>query len=141
MVAHFTMRTYEANQEFRFAEGIWSNRKGVKSDFCFWKRPFFTSYMCNMFWATILYKNHAYYRLLKKQWPILFTKLLHKINGSILLGHTVCFHIKVSAIFFFFFPYFDLRLMKNMKNVFFICILLKDQLCFGVYRIKNFHLQ
>ena len=27
MVAHFTMRTYELNQAFRFVEGIWIHRK------------------------------------------------------------------------------------------------------------------
>ena len=26
MVAHFTMRTYEVNQAFRFVEGIWLHR-------------------------------------------------------------------------------------------------------------------
>ena len=27
MVAHFTMRTHEVNQAFRFVEGIWLHRK------------------------------------------------------------------------------------------------------------------
>ena len=27
MVAHFTMRTHEENQAFRFVEGIWLHRK------------------------------------------------------------------------------------------------------------------
>ena len=30
MVAHFTMRTYGVNQEFRFAEGIWLHRKSLQ---------------------------------------------------------------------------------------------------------------
>ena len=31
----------------------------VESDFFFGQKTFFTSYMRNMFWATISYKNHA----------------------------------------------------------------------------------
>ena len=27
MIAHFTMRTHEVNQAFRFVEGIWLHRK------------------------------------------------------------------------------------------------------------------
>ena len=30
MVAHFIMRTYEVNQTFRLAEGIWLHRKSRK---------------------------------------------------------------------------------------------------------------
>ena len=59
MVAHFTLRTYGVNQEFRFAEGIWLHRKSRRIPFYFRKKTFFTSYMRNMFWATISYKNHA----------------------------------------------------------------------------------
>ena len=37
MVAHFTMRTYGVNQEFRFAEGIWLHRKSRQIRFFFGK--------------------------------------------------------------------------------------------------------
>ena len=39
-------------QEFRFVEGVWLHRKS------FPEKTFFTSYVRNMFWATILYKYH-----------------------------------------------------------------------------------
>ena len=63
IVAHFTMRTYGVNQEFRFDECIWLHRKsGVKSDF-FQKKPVFTSCLRKVFLATILYKNYGLYGL------------------------------------------------------------------------------
>ena len=39
MVAHFTMRTYGLNHEFRFVEGIWLHRKGRQIRFFFRKCP------------------------------------------------------------------------------------------------------
>ena len=38
MVAHFTMRTYGVNEEFRFVESIWLHRKSRQSRF-FSERP------------------------------------------------------------------------------------------------------
>ena len=43
MVAHFTMRRYGVNQEYRFDQGIWLCRKSGQIRFIFWKIPFFTS--------------------------------------------------------------------------------------------------
>ena len=40
MVAHFTMRTYGVNQEFRFDEGIWLHRKSGQIRFFFGKYLF-----------------------------------------------------------------------------------------------------
>ena len=42
MVAHFTMRTYGVNLEFRFDEGIWLHRKSGQI-------PIFTSCVRNVF--------------------------------------------------------------------------------------------
>ena len=53
------MRTYGVNQEFRFVEGICHFERGFKSDFFLSKMTYFTSYVRNMFWATILYKYHG----------------------------------------------------------------------------------
>ena len=39
MVAHFTMRTYEVNQAFRFVEGIWLHQKIRQILFFSQKRP------------------------------------------------------------------------------------------------------
>ena len=38
MVAHFTMRTYEVYQEFRFVEGIWLHQKSRQIRFFFQKK-------------------------------------------------------------------------------------------------------
>ena len=59
MIAHFTMRMYGVNQEFRFVEDIWLHRKscqirGKKKS----KKTYFTSYACNMFRATFLNNYH-----------------------------------------------------------------------------------
>ena len=35
MIAHFTMRTHEVNQAFRFVEGIWLHRKSYQIRFLF----------------------------------------------------------------------------------------------------------
>ena len=39
MVAHFTLRTYVVNQEFRFVEGIWLHRQSRQVPFIFRKLP------------------------------------------------------------------------------------------------------
>ena len=41
MVAHFTIRTYGVNQEFRFGEGIWLHRKSRQIGFFFGKDLFY----------------------------------------------------------------------------------------------------
>ena len=42
MVAHFTLRTYGVNQEFRFVEGIWLHRKSSQIRFFFlWNYLFY----------------------------------------------------------------------------------------------------
>ena len=55
MVAHFTMRTYGVNQAFQFVEGIWLHQKSRQIWF-FSENNFSTSYVRNMYWATISYK-------------------------------------------------------------------------------------
>ena len=40
MFAHFTMRTYRVNQEFRFAEGIWLHRNSHLIRFFFGRYHF-----------------------------------------------------------------------------------------------------
>ena len=63
MVAHFTIRTYGVNQEFRYVESVCLHRKSRQIRFIFRRKPFFTSYVRNMFWATILFKYHDHYHL------------------------------------------------------------------------------
>ena len=46
MVAHFTMRTYVVNQEFRFVKGIWLMTERIVKFEKNRKRPIFTSYTC-----------------------------------------------------------------------------------------------
>jgi len=58
MVAHFTMRTHGVNQAFWFVEGIWLHRESHQIRFFFRKKTLFTSYVRNVNWATISYKNH-----------------------------------------------------------------------------------
>ena len=54
MVAHFTMRTYGVNHEFRFVTSKESGQIRFVPE-----KTYFTSYVRNMFWATILYKYNA----------------------------------------------------------------------------------
>ena len=61
MVAHFTMRTNGVNQAFRFVEGIWLHWKSHKLRLFFRKKTLFTSYVRNVKWATIYYKNHGFF--------------------------------------------------------------------------------
>ena len=53
MVAPFTMRTYGVNQEFRFVEVIWLDRKSRQIRFFSRKKTLFTPYVRNVKGATI----------------------------------------------------------------------------------------
>ena len=55
MVAQNTVRKFEVNKVFLFFDGICYIEGVVKLD-CFSEKTYFTSYVRNMFWATILYK-------------------------------------------------------------------------------------
>ena len=59
MVAHFAMRSYGLNQAFLFVEGIYLHRKSrpIQKK---WEKTYFTTYVRNMFRATILYKYHGF---------------------------------------------------------------------------------
>ena len=46
MVAHFTMRIYGVNQEFRFDEGIWLHRKSGQIRFFFLVKCPFLHHAC-----------------------------------------------------------------------------------------------
>ena len=63
MVANFTKRAYGVNQVFWFVKFGYIERV-VKSDF-FSEKTYFTSFVRNMFWATILYKYHGLIRGVK----------------------------------------------------------------------------
>ena len=60
MVAHFTMRTYGVNHDFRLLQAFGYIERVVESDI-FFLITYFTSYLRNMFLATILYKYHDQY--------------------------------------------------------------------------------
>ena len=49
-----------AFETFRFVEGIWSHRKSRKIREKKSGKNYFSPYVCNMFWATILYKYHEH---------------------------------------------------------------------------------
>ena len=51
------------NHAFRFFEAFGYNERVVKSDFFLSENTYLTSYVHNMFWATILYKYHVKYIL------------------------------------------------------------------------------
>ena len=53
MVAHFIMRAWSKS-----GISIWLHRKSRQIRFLFSEKTYFTSYLRNMFWATILYKYH-----------------------------------------------------------------------------------
>ena len=56
------MRIYAVKQVFRFLKGIRLHRKSRKIRFFLSEKTYFTSYVRNMFYATILYKYHGYYQ-------------------------------------------------------------------------------
>ena len=58
---HFTMRTHGVNQTFRFVKCIWLHRKSRQIRFFLRKKTLFSSFVRNVKWATILYKNHCVY--------------------------------------------------------------------------------
>ena len=58
MVAHFIMRSYGVNQAFDLFKALVYIERVVKSEFIFRKKTYFTSYVRNIFLATILYKYH-----------------------------------------------------------------------------------
>ena len=59
MVVQNTVRTYGVIQVFRFVEGIRLQPESRQIHFLF-EKTISTSYVRNMFWATIIYKYHAY---------------------------------------------------------------------------------
>ena len=61
MVAHFTMRTYGVNQEFRFAEGIWLHRKSRQVRVFFRKRPFLHHTCATCFEQPSHMKTHGWW--------------------------------------------------------------------------------
>ena len=58
MVAQNSVSTYGVNQFFRFVKGFCYIERIVKSDFLLSEKTYFTSYVHNLFWATISYKYH-----------------------------------------------------------------------------------
>ena len=60
MVSQNMLSIYGINQLFRFVEDIWLQRKSRQIGFFFSReKTYFTLYERNMFWTTILCKNHA----------------------------------------------------------------------------------
>ena len=67
MVAHFTMRTFGVNQAFRFFKGIWLHGKTRQIENS--EKNCFTSYVRNMFSATIVYKYYGLIQVvLRDRW-------------------------------------------------------------------------
>ena len=50
MVAHYSMRTYGVNQEFRFDKGIWLHRKSGQIRFFFLRKIPFLHHACATFY-------------------------------------------------------------------------------------------
>ena len=69
MVDYLTMRTHWINQEF-LLKAFGHIERVVKSDF-FSETTYFTSYLRNIFWATILYK---YYDIFPHTLPVTDTR-------------------------------------------------------------------
>ena len=53
------MHTYGVNQAFRFVEGTWLYQKSRQIRFFVSEKTYFTSYLRNVFGATVLYKYHS----------------------------------------------------------------------------------
>ena len=61
MVAHFTLRTYGVNQEFRFDEGNWLHRKSGQIRFFFLEKYLFLHHECATYCSEQPFhiKNHG----------------------------------------------------------------------------------
>ena len=82
MVAQNTLRTYGVHQKIRLVEGIWLHRN-IRQILFFSEKTYLTSYVRNMFWATILYKYHYHMKWRNSYLEVKKNQNTHKLDTYI----------------------------------------------------------